>query len=122
MTTDNQLTIEELSNYFHLPINEVSQELGVCTTVLKKLCRSNGISRWPHRKIKSIDGMITALKELADTKPEDLDSLLQYIDTFQQKREYIIQHPNVPYKQVISKHTINLLNERGSHSVLPRAA
>ncbi len=45
------ITFEELSQYFHLPINEVSKELGVCATVLKKICRRNGIPRWPHRKV-----------------------------------------------------------------------
>jgi len=46
---------EELAPYFHLPINQVSKELGICATVLKKICRKNGIPRWPHRKIKSLD-------------------------------------------------------------------
>ena len=24
---------------------------GVCTSVLKKLCRENGLDRWPYRKV-----------------------------------------------------------------------
>jgi hypothetical protein len=44
-------TREELAKYFHLPIAEAAKELGVCATVLKKICRKNGISRWPHRKV-----------------------------------------------------------------------
>lgn len=43
--------LETLSKYFHLPINDVAKELGVCATVLKKICRKNGIPRWPHRKV-----------------------------------------------------------------------
>eukprot|EP00871_Galdieria_phlegrea_P001264 jgi/Galph1/2138/GphlegSOOS_G776.1 len=43
-----------LKNHFHLPMNEASARLGVCVTVLKKICRRFGISRWPHRKLKSV--------------------------------------------------------------------
>lgn len=40
-----------LSKYFHLPIVDAAKELGMCTTMLKKLCRRCGISRWPYRKV-----------------------------------------------------------------------
>lgn len=33
---------------------EASKKLGVCVTVLKKICRRFGISRWPHRKLRSV--------------------------------------------------------------------
>ncbi|KAJ1471582.1 RWP-RK domain-containing protein [Baffinella frigidus] len=46
--------LEELSKYFHLPEKAVAKELGICLTSLKKLCRSYGITRWPFRKLKSI--------------------------------------------------------------------
>lgn len=42
----------ELSKYFHLPIAEAALHLGSCVTVVKKLCRSFGIPRWPHRKVR----------------------------------------------------------------------
>lgn len=47
--------METLRQYFHLPINEASKILGICSTSLKKICRKNGLPRWPHRKVKSID-------------------------------------------------------------------
>ena len=40
-----------LSKYFHMPIVDAAKELGMCTTMLKKLCRRCGISRWPYRKV-----------------------------------------------------------------------
>jgi hypothetical protein len=47
--------LEELSKYFHLPEKAVAKELGICLTSLKKLCRSYGITRWPFRKLKSLE-------------------------------------------------------------------
>lgn len=38
-TSGADLNLEELSNYFHLPIALAAKEIGVCATVLKKICR-----------------------------------------------------------------------------------
>ena len=51
-----------LQQHFHLPISQVAKELGVCATVLKKLCRQHGIPRWPHRKVGCVTFYFTALK------------------------------------------------------------
>jgi len=51
-------SLEQLTPYFHLPIKTASLKLGVCTTVLKRICRDHGISRWPYRQIKSLDKKI----------------------------------------------------------------
>ncbi|KAK8950172.1 Protein RKD3 [Platanthera guangdongensis] len=56
-----KLHIKDLSDYFHLPISKAAKELRICSTALKKICRKHGIPRWPHRKIKSIDGRISNL-------------------------------------------------------------
>ena len=52
------ISYKELKEYFHLPINEVSEKLGICATVLKKVCRRNGVYRWPHRKISALNKYI----------------------------------------------------------------
>lgn len=52
------ITLHELSQYFHMPITQASKELKVGLTVLKKRCREFGIPRWPHRKMKSLDSLI----------------------------------------------------------------
>lgn len=59
----SRLTLDDLSKYFDLPIIEASKNLKVGLTVLKRKCREFGISRWPHRKIKSLDGLIHNLQE-----------------------------------------------------------
>ena len=47
--------LEELSQYFNLPEKAVAQKMGMCLTSLKKVCRENGIMRWPFRKLKSLE-------------------------------------------------------------------
>jgi hypothetical protein len=48
-----ELTHEQVSLLFHLPLRTAAAELGVCATVLKKRCRKLGIARWPCRKVNS---------------------------------------------------------------------
>jgi len=56
------LWYEELTRYFGVSINEAGEILGMCTSAIKKICRRHGISRWPHRKIASVDKLIQTLQ------------------------------------------------------------
>lgn len=53
MPTHNaiELSMQELSKYFKMPEKAVAKHLGICLTSLKKICRANGINRWPYRKV-----------------------------------------------------------------------
>ena len=46
--------LEELSKYFHMPVQAVAKELGISLASHRKLRLSYGITRWPFRKLKSI--------------------------------------------------------------------
>ncbi|CAI5480647.1 unnamed protein product [Closterium sp. Yama58-4] len=46
--------LEDVSPFFHLPIEEAARELGVCSSALKRRCRRLGIKRWPFRKVRAI--------------------------------------------------------------------
>lgn len=46
-------TLEDVSPFFHLPIEEAAKELGVCSSALKRRCRRLGIKRWPFRKVRA---------------------------------------------------------------------
>lgn len=61
-----EITLQELSQYFSMPITQASKELKVGLTVLKKRCRQFGIPRWPHRKMKSIDSLMYNIQDLAE--------------------------------------------------------
>mmetsp|Transcript_2001 Transcript_2001/g.3662 ORF Transcript_2001/g.3662 Transcript_2001/m.3662 type:complete len:98 (-) Transcript_2001:5-298(-) len=63
MPTTKDFKLEELSKYFHLPEKAVAKELGICLTSLKKLCRSYGITRWPFRKLKSIQRTLAKVQD-----------------------------------------------------------
>ena len=49
-----ELSMQELSKYFKMPEKAVAKHLGICLTSLKKICRANGINRWPYRKVRSV--------------------------------------------------------------------
>ncbi|EME28578.1 hypothetical protein Gasu2_28320 [Galdieria sulphuraria] len=59
----SKLTIETISPYFTQNIQAASKELGICCTLLKKVCRKYGITRWPYRKIQSVEKTIQQIKE-----------------------------------------------------------
>ncbi|XP_035538657.1 protein RKD5-like isoform X2 [Juglans regia] len=65
------IALSDLAKYFDLPITEASRNLKVGLTVLKKKCRELGIPRWPHRKIKSLDGLIQDLQEEAKRQQQE---------------------------------------------------
>jgi hypothetical protein len=57
-TKKKELTFEQLSRHFSVPIKQAAQELNVGVTVLKRQCRKLGVTRWPYRKLKSLDKLI----------------------------------------------------------------
>jgi hypothetical protein len=58
------LTFEQVSRHFSMPIMQAARELNVGLTVLKKRCRKLGIPRWPHRKVRSLQTLITSVQVL----------------------------------------------------------
>jgi hypothetical protein len=63
-THAKSLQLKELQTCFHLPMAEAAKNLKVCSTVLKKICRKYGISRWPYRQIRKIDKAIIDLSSI----------------------------------------------------------
>eukprot|EP00871_Galdieria_phlegrea_P005104 jgi/Galph1/5595/GphlegSOOS_G4220.1 len=57
------LTLESLRNYFGTTLEDASKELGVCSTVIKNVCRQYGIRRWPYRKLQSLNRLIEYLEQ-----------------------------------------------------------
>ena len=57
-----QLSKDDIAQTFHLPIERAARSLGVGLTVLKRQCREFGISRWPFRKMKSLERMLSIVE------------------------------------------------------------
>ncbi|XP_073053934.1 uncharacterized protein [Primulina eburnea] len=66
-----KLKLRDLAEYFHLPISAASKEMNICASAIKKICRKEGLSRWPHRKIKSIKSQISKKKKSLNSVDED---------------------------------------------------
>jgi len=72
--TKKELTFEQVSRHFSVPIKQAARELNVGVTVLKKQCRKLGIPRWPHRKVKSLQKLIDNVQVSAASLPLALAS------------------------------------------------
>jgi len=49
-----KLTLADLQGQFGVGLKEAANELGVCTTTLKRACRRHGIQRWPRRALQKV--------------------------------------------------------------------
>ncbi|VFQ97748.1 unnamed protein product [Cuscuta campestris] len=67
-----KLKVKDFAGYLHLPIEEAARRMNICPTVMKKICRRDGLVRWPYRKIRSIQRKIAARsKALSGVDPDE---------------------------------------------------
>lgn len=89
------LTLNELRPHFNKPMAVVAKELGVCITLMKKICRRNGLVRWPHRRIRSLVNRITSLQVLAGNAAGAERKRFQIqIASLREELSTVIQNPN----------------------------
>ncbi|GMF18487.1 unnamed protein product [Phytophthora fragariaefolia] len=89
------LTLNELRPHFNKPMAAVAKELGVCITLMKKICRRNGLVRWPHRRIRSLVNRITSLQVLAGNAAGAERKRFQgQIAGLREELSAVIQNPN----------------------------
>lgn len=93
-----ELTKDELTHYFNMPITQASKELKVGLTVLKKLCRVFGIPRWPHRKMKSINSLINNIQDLSkgngDTG-DDVGNVQVAVEELEKQKKEMQESPGI---------------------------
>ncbi|KAI9914975.1 hypothetical protein PsorP6_006979 [Peronosclerospora sorghi] len=56
------ITLDMLRPYFEVPLAKVAASLGICVTLLKKICRRHGIARWPHRQITGLRKSVASME------------------------------------------------------------
>lgn len=89
------MTLNELRPHFNKPMAVVAKELGVCITLMKKICRRNGLVRWPHRRIRSLVNRITSLQVIAATATGAEKKRFQsQIGALREELSAVIQNPN----------------------------
>lgn len=90
------ITLNELRPHFNKPMAVVAKELGVCITLMKKICRRNGLVRWPHRRIRSLVNRITSLQVIAAATATDAEKkrFESQIAVLREELSAVIQNPN----------------------------
>jgi hypothetical protein len=80
---------DQIASYFHLPIAAASREIGICATLLKKICRKYGIPRWPFRKLKSIEKAMVNLIDSLRSSPQEEGVFTQLLRLQRQKENIL---------------------------------
>ncbi|KAF0698741.1 Aste57867_10646 [Aphanomyces stellatus] len=89
------VSLNELRPHFNKPMAAVAKELGVCITLMKKICRKNGLSRWPHRRIRSLVNRITSLQVVAESVDKAEQARFElHIANLRKELSDVIQNPN----------------------------
>lgn len=81
---ENKNLCEILEKYYHKPLQQVAKEIGICTTALKKICRTCGIKKWPFRSITSKKAQKVKEEEmllLDSDEVEGIENLIQELKT-----------------------------------------
>ncbi|GLD96597.1 hypothetical protein PINS_up005280 [Pythium insidiosum] len=94
MSASQTITLEMLRPHFEKPLAHVAQIFGICVTLLKKICRKNGLARWPHRQIiglrKSISSMEQAIGHFEGARQE---SYAQQLEKQRKKLAALLDDP-----------------------------
>ncbi|RAL41278.1 hypothetical protein DM860_010072 [Cuscuta australis] len=98
---EEQKLIERVSKYFYMPITKAAKELKVGLTLLKKRCRELGIRRWPHRKLMSLQTLITNVKELG--KEEEDKKLREAINVLEKQKREIEESPDIEMEETTKR-------------------
>lgn len=94
MSASQTITLDMLRPHFEKPLAQVAQVFGICVTLLKKICRKNGLARWPHRQIiglrKSIASMEQAIGHFEGARRE---SYAQQLEKQRNKLTALLEDP-----------------------------
>ncbi|EFH69274.1 RWP-RK domain-containing protein, partial [Arabidopsis lyrata subsp. lyrata] len=93
------LSKETISLYFYMPITQAARELNIGLTLLKKRCRELGIKRWPHRKLMSLQKLISNVKEIEKMEGEENeDRLRNALEKLEKEKKTIEKLPDLKFE------------------------
>ncbi|XP_019088062.1 PREDICTED: protein RKD3-like [Camelina sativa] len=94
----SRLSREMMKQYFYMPIAKAAKELNIGITLLKKKCRELGIPRWPHRKLSSLNTLITNLKDsLRNTEETNKSKLRNALELLEMEKKMIEEVPDLTF-------------------------
>lgn len=64
--TAQYITVDMLRPHFDKPLNDVAKIFGICSTLMKKVCRRLQIRKWPYRQILSLRRSVVSMKKQVD--------------------------------------------------------
>ncbi|XP_020700072.1 protein RKD2-like [Dendrobium catenatum] len=95
------IELEEIRAYFHMPITKAAMEMNIGLTVLKKRCRDLGITRWPHRKLKSLNTLISNIQEVGKCS-SDLN-IKEELKSLEEHRKLMEENPEIQLTEETKK-------------------
>ncbi|KAK4277311.1 hypothetical protein QN277_015327 [Acacia crassicarpa] len=87
-----KMKLSDFSDVFHLPIEEAARLVNLCPTVVKKICRKEGLPRWPHRKLKSIMKKVDILRGILNSPGQEAVARARAVAELERLHREIIQH------------------------------
>ncbi|KAF9606137.1 hypothetical protein IFM89_023190 [Coptis chinensis] len=100
----NEISRKSISRYFYMPITQAAKELNIGLTLLKKRCRELGISRWPHRKLMSLQTLIKNFQEMEAAEGQTQDSKIgDVVELLEQQRKLMEEWPEVELEENTKK-------------------
>ncbi|OWZ21574.1 RWP-RK domain-containing hypothetical protein [Phytophthora megakarya] len=109
-----------LQPHFERPLQHAADSFGVCTTLLKKICRRNGISNWPYRKICGLRKSIASMaKQVNYFDGEQKRAYADQLEKLEQELQAYLQTGNEPTEEFLQKlHTeaAQLKSKTNAHS------
>ncbi|RLN45631.1 hypothetical protein BBJ29_001803 [Phytophthora kernoviae] len=91
-----------LQPHFERPLQQAADSFGVCTTLLKKICRRNGISNWPYRKICGLRKSIASMaKQVNYFDGEQKRAYADQLDKLERELEAYLRTGNEPTEEFL---------------------
>lgn len=99
------ITLDLLRPHFEKPLAEVAAMFGICMTLMKKICRKNGVPRWPHRQIRGLRKSIWSIEKALRCCDSDAQrrSYNDHLHKQRAKLATILRGPDGPSRAAFDK-------------------